>query len=251
MTKSEIIREALNRLDLTQVELSRKVNVAQGTISKWLADEQNPNTTQWDRVEAFLAKNPKTRDLVGGGISRPNIAMRKLTVEKPVHKSKFHHDPDDQLTENIPEIDVRAGAGYGGGSSIEENVVLDGTVVSRDAVRATWGFPFPFLRDELHVKPGRFHVLQIRGDSMVDLLFNGDRVGIDLDDIEITRDGGIFALLDDTGAVIVKQVELVSALDGERKIRCTSRNTHFGPFELQLADPVRIIGRVACRITRL
>jgi phage repressor protein C with HTH and peptisase S24 domain len=152
----------------------------------------------------------------------------------------------------VPEIDVRAGAGYAGGFNQEENhISASGSVVSRDAVRAQWGIPAPFLRDELHIQPGRVHILSVRGDSMNDALFDGDRAIINLDDTDVSQ-GGIFALLDDNESVIIKQVEFVrSKGGGPRMIRCTSRNSAYAPFDLALEHPVKIIGRVASKITRL
>jgi phage repressor protein C with HTH and peptisase S24 domain len=151
---------------------------------------------------------------------------------------------------NVPEIDVRAGASYAGGFNQEETTIDEyGNSVSRDAIRASWGIPAPFLRDELHIRPGRAHMLPIRGDSMNDVLFDGDRAIINLDDTDLSQ-GGIFALLDDQSSLIIKQVELVRG-KGPQRIKCTSRNPVYAPFELVLDDPVRIIGRVASKITRL
>lgn len=151
---------------------------------------------------------------------------------------------------DIPEIDLRAGVNYAGGFSQEEATVdASGAIISRDAVRANWGIPLPFLRDELHLHPGQVHILAVRGDSMMDALYDGDRAVIDLTDIDVSQ-GGIFALLDDVGSVIIKQVELVRGQHG-RRILCKSRNPQYEPFELALDEPVRIIGRVACKITRL
>lgn len=150
----------------------------------------------------------------------------------------------------VPELDIRAGAAYAGGFSQEEQAIDEyGHSVSRDAVRANWGIPPPFLRDELHIQVGRAHILPIRGDSMVDVLYDGDRVIIDLDDTDVSQ-GGIFAVLDDNGSVIVKQVELLRGAEPGRVI-CKSRNAHYEPFELRLTDAVKILGRVAARITRL
>jgi phage repressor protein C with HTH and peptisase S24 domain len=154
-------------------------------------------------------------------------------------------------TTAIPEIDLKAGASYAGGLP-EEEVVLDehGHALTGAMVRTTWGIPAPFLRDELRVRSTRAHILPIRGDSMAETLFDGDRVIIDLDDTDVSQ-GGIFALVDDDGTVIVKQVELVRGGGGRRRILCTSRNPSYKAFELALEEPVRIIGRVASRITRL
>lgn len=168
------------------------------------------------------------------------------------HDVKQGHRTRDERASapiEVPEMDVRAGGAYAGGIGQEETVAEAGNLVTRDAVRAHWGIPLPFLRDELHLKPGRTHILPVRGDSMMDALFDGDRAIIDLDDTDVSQ-GGIFALLDDNGSVIVKQIELIRG-KGPRRIRCKSRNPQYEPFELFLADPVRIIGRVACKITRL
>lgn len=153
---------------------------------------------------------------------------------------------------SVPEHDVRAGLSYGGGISQEE-VTIDehGNTVATDSVRQRWGVPTPFLRDELGIRPGRVHILPVRGDSMTDALFDGDRVMLDLDDTDVSQ-GGIFALRDDNGSVIVKQVELLRGTKGQApRIRCKSRNPHYEAFELSLESPVQILGRVACRITRL
>jgi phage repressor protein C with HTH and peptisase S24 domain len=154
------------------------------------------------------------------------------------------------LTTTVPEIDIRAGESYVGGYNQEENIIDEGgNSVLRDSVRANWGIPVPFLRNELHIRPGRAHILPVRGDSMMDALFDGDRAIVDLDDCDISQ-GGIFALLDDNQGLIIKQVEIVRGSKGS-KIRCTSRNQSYSPFELALAEPVRIVGRIAGKITRL
>lgn len=159
-------------------------------------------------------------------------------------------DLDLDATAAVPEIDVRAGASYAGGFGQEENTIdQQGNYVSRDVISANWGIPVPFLRDELRIQPGKAHILPVRGDSMNDALFDGDRAIINLDDRDVSQ-GGIFALLDDNASLIIKQVELVRG-SGSRRIRCTSRNPVYAPFELDLTDPVMIIGRVASKITRL
>lgn len=158
----------------------------------------------------------------------------------------------DGRTVLVPEIDVLAGANYTGGFNQEENTIDEsGTIVTTDAVRMNWGFPAPYLRDELHIRPDRVHILPVRGDSMNDALFDGDRAIINLDDTDVSQ-GGIFALLDDQASVIIKQVELIRAPgNGARRIRCTSRNPAYAPFDLIMTDPVKIIGRVASKITRV
>lgn len=64
MQVPEIIREALGALGLNQGQFAKKVGVGQGTISKWMSDQQSPNKRQWDEVEAFLGAHAATKHLV-------------------------------------------------------------------------------------------------------------------------------------------------------------------------------------------
>jgi hypothetical protein len=66
--------------------------------------------------------------------------------------------------------------------------------------------------------------------------------------------GGIFAVKDDVGGVVLTQVEAVRGADPLR-MRCTPRNALYRPFELDLGrngeiHRAQIIGRAGARITR-
>jgi phage repressor protein C with HTH and peptisase S24 domain len=187
---------------------------------------------------------------IEGSINQP---QKKDQEKNNLSANRLGDVPLFELDEpaTVPEIDVTAGAAYAGRFSEEENTIdNNGNSVSRDVVRANWGIPQPFLTTELRIRPGRAHILSVRGDSMTDALYDGDRAIINLDDRDVSQ-GGIFALLDDNASVIIKQVELVRGSKSPRRIRCTSRNPIYTPFELDLDDPVTIIGRVASKITRL
>jgi len=200
------------------------------------------------------------RDLIAGkksSVSQKNLPKVAKGLDWTMTELIAEGRPDSvsvvpDIT-TILEYDVRGGASYAGGVVGEEEVTVDdgGNAITTAAVRSRWGFPVPFLRDELRMRAGRAHILAIRGDSMVDTLYDGDRAIIDLDDTDVSQ-GGVFALVDDDGTVIVKQVELVrGGGSASRHILCTSRNSRYKPFELMLESPVRIIGRVASKITRI
>jgi phage repressor protein C with HTH and peptisase S24 domain len=188
-----------------------------------------------------------------------------LNIEGSINQPPKKHDrggnlpanligatPDIELDDlaSVPEMDIYGGSSRGGGFNQEENTTDRlGNTFSSDVIRTTWGIPTPFLRSELNTSPGRANIIPVRGDSMNDALFAGDRAIINLDDTDVGQDG-IFALLDDSASLIIKQVEVVRG-SRARRIICTSRNPSYKPFELELTDPVRIIGRVVGKITRV
>lgn len=59
MLVGEILDEIMSALDLKQGTLAKKIDVSQGTISKWKSGTQSPNLNQWAPVEALIRKNPK------------------------------------------------------------------------------------------------------------------------------------------------------------------------------------------------
>lgn len=231
-------------------ESARKAALRHNWVPSTYASHENGQTPVPRDAARKYAKAFKVTEAFLLGVDEP--------INQPSPKSSSRAEisfgPEDDIEFDsptvVPEIDIRAGASYVSGFIQEENGADgSGHRLPRDVVRANWGVPAPFLRSELHIRPGNAHILPVRGDSMVDALFDGDRAIVNLDDRDIGQ-GGIFALLDDNAALIIKQVEVVRGSKGAR-IRCTSRNPAYSPFELELADPVRIIGRVAGKITRL
>jgi phage repressor protein C with HTH and peptisase S24 domain len=64
MEVSDIIRQALEALNLKQAQFAKKVGVGQGTISKWMSNSESPNKRRWDAVEAYLSSQKTTQHLV-------------------------------------------------------------------------------------------------------------------------------------------------------------------------------------------
>lgn len=232
-----LIRQMMQASSLKQDALARRLRVSQPTISRWLKG-QTPDHEQHERIMA----EARRLKLVPSPEPLPSSQESGNTRSRSI----------DETSASVPELEVRGGAAYAGGiSQVEADTDDQGHTVAADAVRARWGIPVPFLRDELRLNPSRVHILPVRGDSMNDALFDGDRAIIDLQDTDVSQ-GGIFAIRDDNGSVIIKQVELVRGHKGEHpRIRCSSRNKNYETFELLMIDPVAIIGRVACKITRL
>jgi SOS-response transcriptional repressor LexA len=64
MNVPSILNKVLAIAGFTQAELARKVGVSQGTISKWISDQQSPNKRQWDDVMAVIAADDRLRHLL-------------------------------------------------------------------------------------------------------------------------------------------------------------------------------------------
>jgi phage repressor protein C with HTH and peptisase S24 domain len=89
-------------------------------------------------------------------------------------------------------------------------------------------------------------VIPVVGDAMATVLFDGDRALVNLDDRDIGR-AGVFALYDDRGTLQLLQVQLIR---GSNRIECSYANARYRAFELDLIDPVKIVGRVTNKLTR-
>ena len=59
-----VLKEVLGLTGMTQADLARKIEVSQGTISKWLSEQQSPNKRQWDQFVDIVTKDKRTKHLV-------------------------------------------------------------------------------------------------------------------------------------------------------------------------------------------
>lgn len=247
------VRAAALHADMSQAELARQLQAKlsrpydRAAINKMMLDR--PKRGQKSRrvsAEEMLAISQIT------GFPAPVPQVQYLEETLLTSDAEQSEDEGRGLI-RVPEYEVGAGGNYAGGISQEEQSVdRYGNRITSDVVRTHWGFPVPFLRDELRVNPSRISIVPIHGDSMIDALFDGDRAVLALDQTDISQ-GGIFALLDDMGSLIIKQVEMIRgrSSEGTRYIRCKSRNPQYETFELAMIEPVRIIGRVACKLSRI
>ncbi len=149
--------------------------------------------------------------------------------------------------EQIPEIDVHAGAGGGGFTALESHSA-NGMTFSREVVRDHWRLP-DWLLYSLNAKSGNLAAFPVQGDSMSPTLLDGDVVFVDTR-IRQPSPPGLFVLADEFGGVIVKRLE-VSSGPGEDEImvRVGSDNPHHMTKELRL-DEISIVGRYVGRFTR-
>jgi repressor LexA len=63
MKAREAIQRILEAADWTQKEFAKRIGVSQGTVSKWLNEEQSPNTKQWDKVIDLIKSDHRLAEL--------------------------------------------------------------------------------------------------------------------------------------------------------------------------------------------
>jgi hypothetical protein len=145
-----------------------------------------------------------------------------------------------------PVISVTGGMG-GGGIAEEAAQIINGVKYAADAVRGEIFMP-TFILNSLshHARPGSVHWIEVRGDSMEPTLHSGDWVAIVVGDRNIGQ-GGIFALRDATGGIVVKRVELS---DQPGRVDILSDNPRHSTRRELIGD-IEIIGRVFGRISRV
>ncbi len=151
------------------------------------------------------------------------------------------------VQEQIPEIDVHAGAGGGGFTALESHS-SNGMTFSREVVRDHWRLP-DWLLYSLNARSGNLAAFPVQGDSMAPTLLDGDVVFVDTR-IRQPSPPGLFVLADEFGGVIVKRLEVSSGPGDENvMVRVGSDNPHHLTKELRL-DEISIVGRYVGRFTR-
>lgn len=185
---------------------------------------------------------------------RPTPPPIPMAINNPLDEAPARSSGRRSHEIQVPEIDVRAGAGGGGIVAERYEWSNDGNGwAATDAVKAAWGLPETFLRYEARITPGAANIVEIVGDSMFDptnpmamgTLLPGDRAIIDSRDC-MPSPPGAFAVWDGFG-IVVKMIEFVHGSDPPR-LRLSSRNPAYQPYEV-LVEEAKIIGRVRGRIT--
>lgn len=134
----------------------------------------------------------------------------------------------------LPVFDLTASAG-------------DGSILPlQQQPDSYWDLPAELLPFPIHGK--NLAAIQVRGDSMMPELNNGDRVIVDLND-KHPSPSGIFVLDDGMGGVVVKRLELLFH-NAPPTIKMISTNSLYTPYEVGL-DQVTISGRVILKIGKV
>lgn len=145
-----------------------------------------------------------------------------------------------------PVISVTGGMG-GGGIAAETTTVIGGVTYAADAVRGEVVLPDFMLSSMSHsARRDGVHWFDVAGDSMEPTLSAGDWVGVNVKDKQISQ-GGVFALRDQHGTILVKRLEMGSA---PGKVDIISDNPR-QPAKSELIGDITVIGRVIAKFTRV
>jgi len=179
-------------------------------------------------------------------VSSEDIADEMSHEQKPTNGAHSLANYKGDLPGATPEIDARAGAGQGQVGENEVVTLARGDSYIGHRVISEWVFPPQYLRHELRASPASIMLLEVVGDSMSPTLESGDRVLIDTQHSKPTPDG--IYVIDEGDGPMVKRLQMVRRSDPP-EIRVISDNTHHEAYTL-LLDQVRVIGRVAARLSK-
>ena len=146
----------------------------------------------------------------------------------------------------IPELGDEAGAGEGTVGDVYNIPVGDDTI-SGHRIVAEWRLPDAYLRYELKLTNKDTIVVPVQGDSMSPTFRDGDRVIVDLRNRDF-GDDGVYLITDGNSAPRIKRLEYIFN-STPPSVRIISDNPASKEQEATI-DDLRVIGRVAGRITR-
>lgn len=201
---AQLIRSLVEWTNLTPNAIAKRVGVAPSTINRHFngtADTRLGRNTINKIREAFP-------DFPGFNALRPDLPVPPR--------------PQDYLPVRI----LPSYAGMGGGGTGEGDI-------------ETGLVPRHLIESELRGHPDNFQLINVRGDSMEPIFSHGDQLLVDLRDRNPIQPGP-FAILDDSGAYLVKLVERVPGKKGFYRI--FSANDRYSESEVEETETT-IMGR--------
>ncbi|WP_230370799.1 S24 family peptidase [Paludibacterium denitrificans] len=192
-----------------------KLAYAAGVHVEWLAIGEGPMMLDSDvsTTGSFATNEPIAHYAVG-----PSTSQVMDTQGNPVCLEEFAF---------IPRYNLKASAGYGASTDGEKPLF-------------TMAFRKYWIDNYLRCQPSDLSVISVKGDSMEGVLNDRDVILINHTDNDPGT--GLYVLRMD-GDLIVKRVQRIPG----GKIKVTSANTAYEPFEVDLANlpnDFSIIGRV-------
>lgn len=246
-TLGQRIKYARLQTGLTQLAIADHFGIKRVSVTQWEGDITSPDHEKLSDLAALLKVDMNWLIEGKGRAPQPD-----LTTPKPPKRGKVIHSG----SEDIAELDSKAGAGGGGLVDLINVTDEAGNQISSEVVRDIWRIPETYLRGELHIDAAKALIIEVTGDSGYDpahphapgSIFPGDRVIVDARDTKPSPPGP-FLVYDGTGFV-VKLCEPVHGTE-PAAIRLLSRNPSYSPYNITLDDGHLIVGRVRGRISAM
>lgn len=248
-TLGKRLRYARNLTGLTQDQVAAHFGINRVNVTQWEGDTTKPEI---DRLPSLAALLNTTVDwLTHAEGPAPGQGIGHL---KPRGQRK--PQPLAKPTDEVRELDARAGAGGGGVFDLINVTDDSGNQISGEVVKDHWRIPESYLRGELRLEASKAVIIEVTGDSGYDpanphapgSIFPGDRVIVDTRDTRPSPPGP-FLVYDGTG-LVVKLCEPVHGSDPPT-IRLLSRNPTYTPYTIALDEGHVIVGRVRGRISAM
>lgn len=223
MDNKSVILALIKALGDKQGNLAYELGVTQPTVSRWLKGAEIKTSHRDDLYALAVEKGIINQDPFSEGES-----------------------PDADYENFVPEIDLTAGLG-GGGFSTVAITAKNGVTFAKEAVRDHWRLP-DWLFARMNARPQNIAAFPVQGDSMFPTLSDGDVIFVDTRHRAPSPDG-IYALSDEFGGVIVKRLEVISRPGDEIVlVSIISDNPRHKVRELTLPE-ISIVGRYVGRFT--
>jgi phage repressor protein C with HTH and peptisase S24 domain len=206
-----------------------------GVSAEWLIREHGSRPTQ-TILHAHAGDGHIDSDDVLDGNSRP------------LHAGISTVQPYEPELPNASPV-VSSALSAGGGRTAQSVVTARGGITySANAVLGEISLP-PAVSSSLSPAPtNRIHWFEVRGDSMEPTLAGGDWVGVNTTDLAIGQ-GGVFALLDGNGEILVKRLRRLRGADST-KVEIISDNPRQGK-DTESLEAITVFGRIVARISRV
>lgn len=208
--------------------VAKKAGVTASSVFRWLRGESDPSRTNLIRLAdaanvniSWLAtgQGKKFKD------STESDTCNNQTIQSAVDVSGKLVNIDDFIF--VPEYDIKNTLGYEYISNYDEPVLTM-------AFRRSWVIDF------LHANPRDLSVITVKGDSMADILHDGDKLLINHAKNQPATGLYVLRIGDE---LIVKRTQLLP----DDKLSVKSENKAYDPFTINLKDlenKIEIIGRI-------
>lgn len=247
-TLGKRIRYARNLVGLTQAQVAAEFTIDRVNVTQWEGDTTNPEIERLPALASLL------RTTVDWLLEAKGAPPGNDSIQQPMPKPRPRQLA--KASDEVKELDSRAGAGGGGILDLVNVTDQDGNQLSSEVIKDYWRIPESYLRGELRLEASKALIIEVTGDSGYDpnnahapgSVFPGDRVIVDARDTKPTPPGP-FLVYDGTG-LVVKLCEPVHGSDPPT-IRLLSRNPTYTPYTIALDEGHVIVGRVRGRISAM